>query len=193
MPVWSNPSSRAVVRLAPLLWLALSTPATAAGTANPATTRTCLWQLTAGRGADIDCEHPAWLTEQERGDLERLTRGLLKNARCTVRIKIPLQLVAEALAKPDSVFQAPKLPVACEIETSRGPVPITGTFAPRVVFKGGKAADATPGLDDVAGVSAVIAWPVVQYVNRAPGIRTEMARMIDLYVERVWRSRSAAR
>ena len=51
--------------------------------------------------------------------------------------------------------------------------------------KDGKAIEATPGLADVKGVNNYLAWPVVQYVNYAPGIRKEMLRMINAYLEHV--------
>ena len=56
-----------------------------------------------------------------------------------------------------------------------------GTFAPQATFKDGIAVTATPGLANVEGVNRYLAWPVVQYVNYAPGIRREMAAIIDVY------------
>ncbi len=153
----------------------------------------CFRQLADPSRAHIDCVHPAWLTPSEKADLERVTRGYLKDARCSIDVRIARSTIEAALAAADSVFQSPKLPVRCEIETHKGPVPITGTFAPRVVFRSGKVAEATPGLGDVIGVNAYLAWPAVQYVNRSPGIRAEMARMIDQYVATVWRRRAAGR
>lgn len=143
----------------------------------------CFWQLAHGRGTDLVCEHKAWITEEERADLKKLTRELLQDVRCTVSINIKRVLVDDALELTDHVFQAPPQPVACEIATKDSAIPITGTFAPRVVIKEGRAVEATPGLADVKGVTGVLSWPVVQYVNRSPGIRAEMLRMINLYIE----------
>ncbi len=160
---------------------------TAAGAAQAASaddpTRNCFWQLANGRGSQLTCEHKAWITEEERADLKKLTREMLQDVRCTVSIDIKRVLVDDALELTDHVFQSPPQPVACEIATKDSAIPITGTFAPRVVIKDGKAVEATPGLADVKGVTGVLSWPVVQYVNRAPGIRTEMLRMINLYIE----------
>jgi hypothetical protein len=139
----------------------------------------CFWQLVHGRGTDLVCEHKAWITEEERADLKKLTREILQDVRCTVSINIKRVLVDDALELTDHVFQAPPQPVACEIATKDSALPITGTFAPRVVIKEGKAVEATPGLADVKGVTGVLSWPVVQYVNRAPGVRNEMLRMIN--------------
>ena len=119
------------------------------------------------------------MTEQERADLNRLTRGYLVNARCTVAVDMDRRLIDEALAKSDHVFKAPPQPVTCQIETSSGPLQIAGTFAPNVVIKNGVATDATPGLANITGVNSYLAMPVVAYVNHAPGIKSEMAAMIN--------------
>ena len=58
---------------------------------------------------------------------------------------------------------------------------MTGTFAPHVTFKDGVAVSASPGLANVEGVNSYLAWPVVQYVNYSPGIRREMAAIINVY------------
>lgn len=155
-------------------------------------TRNCFWQLAHGRGAQLTCEHKAWITEEERADLKKLTRDILQDVRCSVAIDIKRSLIDDALELTEHVFQAPPQPVSCEISTKDSTIPITGTFAPRVVIKDGKAVEATPGLGDVKGVTSVLSWPVVQYVNRSPGIRTEMLRMINLYMEQS-RSRRLAR
>lgn len=165
-------------------------PAHAAGPANPE--RNCFWQLAHGRGSEMACEHHAWLSDQERDDLRKLTRELLQDARCVVTVRIRRVLVDDALELPDHVFQSPPQPVSCAITTKDSSFTITGTFAPKVVIKGGKAVEATPGLADVQGVNSYLAWPVVQYVNRAPGIQGEMLNMINLYMERS-RTRADAR
>lgn len=145
---------------------------------------TCLWKLTHGRDAEIVCDYAAWLTQQERADLKRLTRGMLQDLRCTVSVGIPRALVDAAVQSSDHVFQAPPQPVACAFSTRDGTLAITATFAPRVEIKGGRVVRATPGLADVQGVNSYLAWPVVQYVYFAPNIRREMRRMINAYLER---------
>ena len=154
--------------------------------------RTCFWQLANGRDREITCQYPTWLTDEERGDLRKLTRDMLQDLRCTVSVGIARGLVDDALELSDHVFQAPPQPVACDLTLKDSTVQITGRFAPRVVFKDGKAIEATPGLADVKGVNSYLAWPVVQYVNFAPGIRAEMLRMINVYVEQS-RSRAMVR
>ena len=168
-------------------WLTVTVAISAAGVAFAAppedAMRNCFWQLANGRGSQLSCEHKVWITEDERADLKNLTRELLQDVRCSVSINIDRLLVDNALELTDHVFQAPPQPVTCDIATKDSVISITGTFAPRVVIKDGKAVEATPGLADVKGVSGVLTWPVVQYVNRAPGIRTEMLRMINLYID----------
>jgi hypothetical protein len=61
-------------------------------------------------------------------------------------------------------------------------VNITSTFAPKVTMKGGVAVEATPGLGEVKGVSRVIAWPAVAYINRAGFLRTGMLRVVNAWV-----------
>lgn len=160
--------------------------------AKPADPGQCFRELTRDGGRDFVCEYPAWLTDKEREDLEKLTRGYLKDARCRVSVRIERARLAQAMIAPDLEFQAPPQPVVCDITTSSSTFAITGKFAPRVVFKGGEAVEGTPGLTDVEGVSKYLAWPVVQYVNRSPGIRAEMLKMINAYRAHV-RARREAR
>ncbi len=147
--------------------------------------RRCFTELAQGKARDIVCEYPAIMTEQERTDLRKLTRDYLQDARCMVSISIERARVAQALVAPDLVFDVPPQPVKCELVTKDSVIPITGTFAPKVTIKGGEVVHATPGLGNVVGVNSYLAWPVVQYVNRAPSIRTEMVRMINQYRARV--------
>ena len=146
-------------------------------------TRNCLAQITGSRSPEIACDYPAWLTEEERSDMRKLTREMLQDLRCTVAIRIKRILVDDAVELTDHTFQAPPQPVTCDLALKDSTVQITGTFAPRVVIKDGKAVEATPGLADVKGVNSYLAWPVVQYVNYAPGIRKEMLAMINAYLE----------
>lgn len=158
---------------------------TAADAAAFAAQRRCFTELAQGKSRDVVCDYPAIMTDEERTDLRKLTRDYLQDARCVVSIRIERARVAQALVAPDLVFDVPPQPVKCEITTKDSVVPITGTFAPKVTMKGGEAIHATPGLGNVAGISSYLAWPVVQYVNRAPSIRKEMLRMINLYRARV--------
>lgn len=147
----------------------------------------CLEVVANGGGGEISCTYRALLTDQERADMQALSRGLLEDARCVVKVRIERKQVEEALAKADHTFQAPPQPVSCDIKTKNGEVPITGTFAPNVTFKGDTAIDGSPGLANIAGVNKYLAWPIVQYVNRAPSIRKSMLEMIDQYRARLRR------
>lgn len=141
----------------------------------------CLEAVSSRKGEEISCKYKTLLTAQERTDMQRLTRGLLKDASCLVNVKIARALVEPALTKDDHAFEATPQPVTCDITTSGGGFPISATFAPKVLFKGGVASEGTPGLGNVTGVNKYIAWPVVQYVNRAPGIRKSMLEIINRY------------
>jgi len=129
------------------------------------------------------CTHEAWLTDDERAEVVHLTRGYFKDARCTVHVDVDAVLISEALVASDRIVDIPPQPVSCALETSGGAMTIGGTFAPHVVIKGGFATQATPGLANITGINSYLAWPVVAYINRAPSITGEMARMINAFRE----------
>jgi hypothetical protein len=141
----------------------------------------CLKQLIESRAPEIDCVHQAWFTTEERDDLAKLTRGYLLDASCAITVKIARQEIDTALAAADAVFTSPAQPMTCELETSRGKLTVGGTFAPRVVFKGGVAVEATPGLGGITGVNSYLAWPVVHYINYSERITKPMMLMINAY------------
>ncbi len=163
------------------LWLAAAqiTPALADPAKAPPTN--CWRALESLPKPRFVCEHQAWMTDDEKADVVKLTRGYLKDARCTVKVDIDSALVSEALVANNKVVDLPPQPVSCRLETYGGPMTITGTFAPHVEIQDGMAVKATPGLANVVGVNKYLAWPVVAYVNNAPGITKEMARMINTY------------
>lgn len=138
----------------------------------------CLEALADTAKPAVTCTYWALLSDDERADLRRLTRGVLQDASCKVEVDIERQRIAAALS---TIFDAPPQPVTCEIKTSSSVMTVNGTFAPHVVFEAGTATDGTPGLANVTGVNAYLAWPVVQYVNRSPGIRRDMLAMINAY------------
>ena len=148
------------------------------------TQRNCFTELAHGHSETFICDYPAWLTDEEKADLKRITREYLQDASCRVSIKIDRKLVMQALAASDLVFGLRR---RSRCNARSGPrtsmFPISGTFAPKVVFKDGAAVEASPGLGNVTGVSKYLAWPVIQYVNRAPSIRAEMLKMINDYRE----------
>jgi hypothetical protein len=163
------------------LALALALLAASALTGQGAASRNCFQELERGRAAMLSCDLPTRLSEDERTDLKSLTGDRLQDAHCVVAVRIERRLVEAALIEPEHVFEAPPQAVRCEVITTSEVWPITATFATRVVFQGGIAVDASPGLANVEGVSAYLASPVVQYVNRAPGIRDAMLHMINTY------------
>jgi hypothetical protein len=146
--------------------------------------RNCFWQLRNGSSRELVCEYKSWLTDDERADLKRLTREFLLDARCKVDVRIERRLVRDAMTAPDNVFTSPPQPVTCTVDTARGALTITGTFSPRVVFKGGIAVEGSPGLADIKGVNGYLAWPVVEYVNRSARIRDGMLGMVNAYLGR---------
>jgi hypothetical protein len=167
-------------------------PAAAAGRKSLAASQPdCFSALARAGGPRLVCLHEAWMTDEERADVQKMTRGYLIDARCTVSVDIDRRSVDEALAASDRVFQAPPQPVTCQLQTSGGPMIVAGTFAPRVVFKDGFAVEATPGLANITGINSYLAWPVVAYVNRAPGITREMAAMINAFRARKGQQQAA--
>jgi hypothetical protein len=141
----------------------------------------CLKQLVEDTAPQIDCVHQAWFTDAEREDVKTLTRGYLTDASCAVDVKIARAEIEAALVASDTTFTSPPQPVTCEIDTSRGKFTITGTFSPRVVFKGGVGIEATPGLADIQGINSYLAWPVVHYINHSERITRPMLLMINAY------------
>lgn len=175
-------SARALGRLASAFAImGLAGPLLAADAPQGRALEDCLNALSDVSSPAITCSYRAELTQDERADIRRLTREILQDATCRVEVKIDRALIAPALGTGDHEFSAPPQPVTCEIKTNSTVIPIAGTFAPTVKFQNGIAVDGSPGLANVTGVNAYLAWPVVQYINRAPGIRRDMLAMINAY------------
>ncbi|MGE0055602.1 MAG: hypothetical protein AB7S74_15470 [Hyphomicrobium sp.] len=145
----------------------------------------CLKAVAAQTGPKISCDYMVLLTTDERDEMRRLTRGLLQDASCVVKVEIERALVEPALTEPDHVFKAPPQPVSCEIKTKNGGFPIKATFAPEVTFKEGRAVAGTPGLGNVEGINSYLAWPVVAFVNRSSLIGDAMLDIINTYRPRL--------
>ncbi len=146
----------------------------------------CFADLQSGTTPDIVCEFPLKPSPAERAEMEKQTAGYLKDASCVVSITIARALVSAAIETPDYQFAAPAQPVACKI-TMPGKagdqfVNVTSTFAPKVGFKDGQAVQATPGLGEVKGVSRILSWPAVAYINRAGFLRTGMIKVVNAWV-----------
>ena len=170
---------------------ACATAIPTAASAKAASMNDCFADLERGTSTQIVCEFPLQPSVTEKAEMEKQTSGYLKDAVCVVSIRIERALVAAAIETPEYVFQAPPQPVSCKITMpgQTGPdkkgdqiIPITGTFAPKVTLKDGVAVQATPGLDNVKGVSRIISWPAVAYINRAGFLREGMIKVVNAWV-----------
>lgn len=157
------------------------TSATPPQAKQPPLSEDCFDELENGQGAEIACIFPLRLSEQEKADLEAGSRGYVKDVTCTLTVRIARKEVAEAITAKDHVFQSPEQPVACTVTTGKSTFDVTATFAPKVVFKADQAVEAMPGLGNVKGVSSVISWPVVAFVNRWPSIRSGLLQIVNAY------------
>lgn len=153
----------------------------AATTGDGLLSRDCFEELENGIRPEIACVFPLRLSDTEQAELEAGSRGYVKNVACTLTIRIPRKEVEFAIAARDHIFQSPEQPVTCTVTTHKSNFDITATFAPRVVFKNDTAVEATPGLGNVEGVTRVLSWPVVQFVNRWPSIRTGLLQVVNAY------------
>ena len=151
----------------------------------------CFEQLENGREPDISCAVPLQLSDTERAELEAGSRGYVKDVSCTLTVRVPRKDVDAAIAATDIVFQSPEQPVVCTVTTHKSTFDITATFAPRFVVKGDAATEATPGLGNVRGVTSVISWPVVQFVNRWPSIQSGLLQIVNAYRAHARKRRAA--
>ena len=177
----------ASLRLSPrsvLLAAALACPA--GGAARAVEPTDCFADLMSGVGADIACTFPVRPSPSEREELAKTTRGYFKDAVCSVEIRIPRALIRAAIDTPDHIFLAPEQPVTCTVtanfEKGEKIYPISATFAPRVVLKGGEATEATPGLANVKGVPRPLSWPVEVWVNRGGTVRQGMLQVVNAWL-----------
>lgn len=154
--------------------LVTCTPAAAAET-------DCFEQLEHGSAPEIACLVPLALSETEQAELEKGSRGYVKNVACSLTVRIPRRDIEAAITARDTTFQSPEQPVVCSVTTHKSTFDITATFAPRIVIKGDKATEASPGLANVKGITRVISWPVVQFVNRWPSVTSSMLKIVDAY------------
>jgi hypothetical protein len=169
----------AVGAAAVLLAAVSATPRVEAAGPAPAN---CINQLTTGTSPDVICSYPTQLGEKERTELRRMTGDLFVDARCLVNIRIERRQITAALIKPDYVFQATPQSVTCDVIGRDEKLPISATFAPRIVLKGGRAVDAHPGMANLSGLNEVVANPLLQYINQSDAIRAQMVKMVNMYI-----------
>jgi hypothetical protein len=162
-------------------------PAQAAKPGTPGAAVDCFADLMRGQSEEIVCTFPLQPSAAERAELEKASRGYVKNAQCSVQIRVSRETVMAAVHTPDYEFVAPAQPVQCEVtaqlKEQPSVLPISATFAPRVKIKGGKAIDATPGLADVKGVPRALSWPVETWVNSGIGIKSNMLQVINAWLD----------
>lgn len=165
-------------------WFALMLPGAAAAQSSavaPPLSDDCFAEVETGTGPEIACLFPLQPTAEERAELEKGSRGYVKDFNCRLTVRIARAEIDKALAAVDYSFKSPEQPVVCTITTYKSTFDVTATFAPEVTFKNGAAVSATPGLGNVKGISRVISWPVVQFVNRWPSVREAMLTIINAY------------
>lgn len=156
----------------------------------PPPSEDCLEQIEHGRRPEIHCEVPLRLTPAEQAELEKSSRGYVRNVACTLTIRIARAEIDKVVEAADVVFQSPGQPVHCTVTTHRSTFDVTAAFAPRVVVAGGVATAASPGLGGVVGVSRALSWPVVQFVNRWPSVESGMLQVVNAYRAHAARRRS---
>lgn len=176
-----------ILRAAPAVMLALYPCSTSAHAgAPPPAPQTdfsddCFEDLEKGSQSEIACLVPLRLSETERAELEKGSRGYVKDVTCDLTVRVPRADIEAAIASSNVIFQSPEQPVRCTITAPKSTFDITATFAPRIVIKNDMAVEATPGLGNVKGISRVISWPVVAFVNRWPSIRSGMLQVVNAY------------
>jgi hypothetical protein len=195
--VTSHRPHRVVPRLLPLLLPSLIVALPEASSAgNPAAARPlsedCFAELESGQSDEIACFFPLAPSPKERDELEKGSRGYVKDFSCRLTIRIKRAEIDKALAASDYTFKSPAQPVVCTITTHKSTFDVTGTFQPEVTFKNGQAVSATPGLGNVKGITRVISWPVVMFVNRWPSVRAGMVQIINGYKDYLARKKMSA-
>lgn len=186
---------RPTLCIACLLWLVGAlppvSPALAAETAAP--NPDCFDAFLNETGEEIVCVFPTRMSGDEKAEVEKVTRGFVKDAHCDVAIRMPRKLVVDALAATgDHVFEAPALKSHCEVVTSKSTFPVDMTFAPKVVFKSGVATEATPNLNNVTGVPKALWWPVAYWVNSSDMIEETTLKIVNAVKRRYGTQQASA-
>ena len=179
---WPGACRGTAVLLVLLLGLAL--PPRAARAQDRPKDRDCLDELIKGRDPQIVCIFPVAMTAEELAELKRITRNVLQDVSCVMNIYVDRRLLDEARAdSKDHEFVAPPQPVVCDVTTKSSVVPIKFTFAPKVTFRDGVGVAATPGMDNVTGVTSLVSWPVKTWVNNSSSIRQNMLLIVNAFMK----------
>lgn len=167
----------------------------APGAAAQPISQDCFDELENANGPLLACRVPLRLSHGEQAELEKGTRGYVKNVSCLLTIEIRRDALQAPIEASEHIFESPEQPVSCTVTTYKTTFDVTATFAPRIVFKANTAVEAWPGLGNVKGVSRVLSWPVVQFVNRWPSIRKGMLQVVNAYLlrERIGKKKPAPR
>ncbi len=163
------------------LAMALAVPSAMAGGVSAPLSEDCFDAVETGSEPEIACLFRLQPSATERAELEAGSRGYVKDFACRMTVRVARSEIDKALAAVDYSFKSPEQPVVCTITTYKSTFDVTGTFAPEIVFKSGVAISATPGLGNIKGITRVISWPVVQFVNRWPSVRDGMLTIVNAY------------
>jgi hypothetical protein len=90
------------------------------------------------------------------------------DARCAATLDVSRDLLASAIREQNNTLSVPPQPVRCEVDNDGSRHEVTATMAPVIVFKDGKAASVSLGLDKIAGskvISSAVwaAWKLESY------------------------------
>jgi hypothetical protein len=112
------------------------------------------------KGPDLSCDLvKTWAEEdiQKGADYKNLSWGF-GSARCTAKFAARRADLVAALTLPEYTFKAGKQSFACEIGEEK--YTISGTLAPELVLKDGKAVNGAVHLDDIEGSALIkgVVW-----------------------------------
>lgn len=144
----------------------------------------CFDKLLKGAAPRIACDFPLIMTDKERADLKRITRGYITDARCIAAIDVSRAEIDSALDNPDHTYTAPELPVSCTVTFTESARDFDMVFVPVVTFEGGEAVAATPGMGPVKGASSALSWLVRAWVNRSDDIELGIVRIVNATLKR---------
>ena len=139
-------------------------------------------------GGPVTCRVSYRLTEEERGNLVRLTGGALLDAACDLDLDLGRELVVAALLGPEAL-EVPPQDGTCRFETAATAAPLDVAFlvAPTVWFEGGRATRATPNVHGIRGLPPFLSDILAQAINRDPEIEAVMVAEVNAFLDGVTR------